>query len=68
MDDFIPEFSQEEFTQFYSNIDKWWLDFCNDIHFSDAEDELYRQAMREVINKDCYKWAFYPQLGTNMCG
>ena len=68
VDDFIPEFSQEEFTQFYSNIDKWWLDFCNDIHFSDAEDELYRQAMREVINKDCYKWAFYPQLGTNMCG
>lgn len=62
VDDFIPEFSQEEFTLFYNNIENWWLDFCNDIHFSDAEDELYRQSMRDIISNDNYKWAFYPNF------
>lgn len=62
VDDFIPEFSKEELTQFYNNIETWWINFCNDIHFSDAEDELYRQAMREIINQNKYKWAFQPQF------
>ncbi len=58
VDDFKPAFTDEELKDFYLNIDKWWNDFCEDIHFHDAEDEIYRQEMKDLINDPKYKWAF----------
>lgn len=60
VDDFIPEFTKEELDDFYKDIDKWWNDFCDDIHFMDTEDELYRQALKEIRYKKEYSWAFEP--------
>lgn len=58
VDDFVPSFTDEELNDFYSNIDKWWNSFCDDIHFHDIEDEIYRQELKDVINNPQYKWAF----------
>lgn len=58
VDDFTPAFSDEELKEFYSHIDEWWYNFCDDIHFNDAEDEIYRQEMKDLINNSKYKWAF----------
>lgn len=58
VDDFTPAFSDEELKDFYSHIDEWWYNFCDDIHFHDAEDEIYRQEMKDLINNSKYRWAF----------
>lgn len=58
VDDFVPSFTDEELNDFYSNIDKWWNSFCDDIHFHDVEDEIYRQELKDAINNPKYKWAF----------
>lgn len=58
VDAFIPEFTADELDDFYKNIDVWWINFCEDIYFSDAENELYRQLMKDIRNRDEYKWAF----------
>lgn len=58
VDDFVPSFTKEELDMFYSNIDSWWSDFCSDIYFADAENVLYREAMKELIQNPKYKWAF----------
>lgn len=42
VDDFTPAFSDEELKEFFSHIDEWWYNFCDDIHFNDAEDEIHR--------------------------
>ena len=54
----LPEYSDEELKEFYSHIDEWWYNFCDDIHFHDVEDEIYRQELKDVINNPKYKWAF----------
>ena len=48
VDNYVPKFSEEELNTFYQNIDQWWEDFCSDIHFGDAEDELYRETMKQL--------------------
>lgn len=58
VDDFVPEFTREELKVFYSQIDKWWDEFCDDIHFADPEDDIYRQEMKDLIRNPKYKWAF----------
>ena len=58
VDDYAPSFTNEELNDFYSNIDKWWYSFCDDIHFNDVEDEIYRQELKDAMNNPKYKWAF----------
>lgn len=58
VDNYIPSFTNEELDQFYKNIGLWWDDFCSDIYFADAENDLYREALRDVIRNPKYKWAF----------
>ena len=58
VDDFTPSFTKDELSNFYSHIDEWWTDFCEDIHFHDCEDEIYRQEMKDLISNPKYKWAF----------
>lgn len=58
VDDYEPRFSEEELDNFYSNIREWWYNFCSDIHFADAEDEVYRQLMKDAIDDPKYAWAF----------
>lgn len=60
VDDFIPEFTKEELDCYYESIQHgWWEEFCNDIHFYGAEDELYRQELKDLPNRPEYRWAFY---------
>ena len=60
IDDFIPEFTEEELNSYYESIQNgWWEEFCEDIHFYGAEDELYRQTLKEIPNRPEYRWAFY---------
>lgn len=35
-----------------------WYSFCDNIHFYGPEDELYREELRNLPNRDEYKWAF----------
>lgn len=59
VDDYEPRFTDDELNSFYNELrNGWWLRFCDDIHFYGAEDELYRQALREIPNDPRYKWAF----------
>ncbi len=58
VDNFEPSFTKEELEQFYKNIDSWWDNFYSDIYFADAENDLYREAMKEAIRNPKYKWAF----------
>lgn len=59
VDDYIPSFSSEEMNIFYNDIKNgWWDDFCSDIHFYGAEDELYRQAMRNLPMNSAYSSVF----------
>ena len=59
VDDMIPSFKSEELDMYYASIPNgWWDRFCDDIHFYGAEDELYRQALKEIKNDPRYKWAF----------
>ena len=58
VDDFAPSFTEKELSQFYGNIESWWNDFCDDIYFADAENALYREAMKEIIHDPRYGWAF----------
>lgn len=49
VDDFEPAFTEEELDIYYDSINNgWWQEFCDDIHFYGAEDELYRQAMKDL--------------------
>lgn len=60
VDDFIPEFTEEELDNYYESIQKgWWNEFCEDIHFYGAEDELYRQTLKDLPQCPEYRWAFY---------
>lgn len=59
VDDFKLEFTSEELDMYYNDIQSgWWTKFCEDIHFYGAEDELYRQALKEIQSDSRYKWAF----------
>lgn len=58
VDDYEPAFTKEELDNFYKDIDRWWEDFCSDIYFVAAENNLYRQALKDVINDSRYRWAF----------
>lgn len=60
VDNYIPSFTEEELEMYYSAIQNgWWKDFCDDIHFYGPEDELYREELRNIPNRDEYKWAFF---------
>ena len=59
-DEFIPEFTAEDLDNYYDLIQKgWWDEFCEDIHFYGAEDELYRQTLKELPQRPEYRWAFH---------
>ena len=63
VDDSVPSFNQEELDIYYTDIKNgWWRNFCEDIHFYGAEDELYRQALRELPEKQEYRRAFEKDL------
>ena len=60
VDDYVPEFTMEELDNYYESIQQgWWDDFCNDIHFYGAEDEFYRQTLKDLPKCPKYRWAFY---------
>lgn len=60
VDDYIPKFTDEELDEYYQSIKNgWWQTFCEDIHFYGAEDEIYRQALRELPQRPEYKKYFY---------
>lgn len=55
VDDYEPAFTEEELAIYYNSIKNgWWEEFCDDIHFYGAEDELYRQAMKELPQNPKY--------------
>ena len=58
VDNYVPKFSEEELSSFYQDIDQWWEDFCSDIHFGDAEDELYRETMKRLRHDPKYSKYF----------
>lgn len=58
VDNYVPKFSEEELSSFYQDIDQWWEDFCSDIHFGDAEDELYRETMKQLRHDPKYSKYF----------
>lgn len=59
VDDYIPNFTDEELDEYYESIKNgWWQTFCEDIHFYGAEDEIYRQALRELPQRPEYKKYF----------
>lgn len=58
VDNYVPKFSEEELSSFYQDIDQWWEDFCSDIHFGDAEDELYRETMKQLRHDPNYSKYF----------
>ena len=60
IDDMALVFSQEELDMYYESIQNgWWEQFCEDVHFYGAEDELYRQALRDIIKDPKYRSAFF---------
>ena len=47
------------YIELYDSINNgWWHDFCDDIHFYGAEDELYRQAMKDLPQNPEYSKYF----------
>ena len=59
VDDFEPAFTEEELDIYYGSIKNgWWQEFCDDIHFYGAEDELYRQAMKDLPQNPEYSKYF----------
>ena len=59
VDDYEPAFTEEELDIYYDSINNgWWHDFCDDIHFYGAEDELYRQAMKDLPQNPEYSKYF----------
>ena len=59
VDDFEPAFTEEELGIYYDSINNgWWQEFCDDIHFYGAEDELYRQAMKDLPQNPEYSKYF----------
>lgn len=58
VDDFDPCLSEEELDMYYQTAVEDWYSFCDDIHFYGPEDELYREELRNLPNRDEYKWAF----------
>lgn len=59
VDDYVPSFTSDELDIYFDSIrNGWWDVFCNDIHFYGAEDELYRQALKEIPQDSRYKRAF----------
>ena len=60
VDDFELIFSEEELDIYYDEIKNknWWSRFCDDIHFYGPEDELYRQALKDIQYDARYTWAF----------
>lgn len=60
VDDFELIFSEEELDIYYDEIKhkNWWSRFCDDIHFYGPEDELYRQALKDIQYDARYRWAF----------
>lgn len=59
VDDYEPAFTEEELDIYYDSIKNgWWQDFCDDIHFYGAEDELYRQAMKDLPQSSIYSRYF----------
>ena len=59
VDDYEPSFTEEELDMYYGSIKHgWWQDFCDDIHFYGAEDELYRQAMKDLPQNPKYRKYF----------
>ncbi|MGM9835688.1 MAG: FRG domain-containing protein [Muribaculaceae bacterium] len=59
VDDYEPAFTEDELNIYYNSIKNgWWEEFCDDIHFYGAEDELYRQAMKDLPQKPEYSKYF----------
>lgn len=59
VDNYEPTFTEEELDIYYESIKNgWWQDFCDDIHFYGAEDELYRQAMKDLPQNPEYSKYF----------
>ena len=59
VDDYEPAFTEEELDIYYGSIKNgWWQEFCDDIHFYGAEDELYRQAMKDLPQNPEYSKYF----------
>lgn len=59
VDDFEPAFTEEELDIYYGSIrNGWWQEFCDDIHFYGAEDELYRQSMKDLPQNTQYSKYF----------
>ena len=55
VDDYEPAFTKEELDIYYESIKNgWWQEFCDDIHFYGAEDELYRQSMKDIPQNPKY--------------
>ena len=64
VDDFVPEFTREELKVFYSQIDKWWDEFCDDIHFADVRSKMH-DALLDYMDKirdpfRSYQWNLRP--------
>ena len=58
VDDYVPSFSHPELSSFYTNIDKCWRDFCDDIYFVSSDGERYREEMKAICRRSEYQWAF----------
>ncbi len=59
VDDYDPQFTDEELDLYYQSIKNgWWERFCDDIYFPGDNGEKYRKEMRNILNRSEYRWAF----------
>lgn len=59
VDNYIPKFTDNELDIYYQSIKNgWWEEFCNDIYFHGADGDLYRDELKNIRNRDEYRWAF----------
>ena len=65
VDVYEPSIKEEELDIYYDSIKKSWRqEFCDAIHFYGAEDELYRQSMKEIPQNPKYSKYFKVQIVT----
>ncbi len=56
--EYIPQFSDNEMDIYYDTIKAEWLAFVDRIHFCGKYDDLLRDALLHISDRDEYKWAF----------
>lgn len=58
IEDYIPNFTEEELQKYYYSVPHFWEDFCDKIYFPGDQDGILHQSLLNVKNDNRYQWAF----------